>query len=144
MPTYLCYAAAGRLTGDQKQRIARTLTAIHSEEARAPGYFAEVIFREFRPEDYFLGGEPGPASQVFIHGHIRAGRSAEQRSRLLLRVCDEISAIAQVSREEVWVYLSELEPGNMVEYGALLPPPGQEEAWFQALPAALRARLRQG
>jgi len=142
MPTYLCYAAAGRLAGEQKQRIARTLTAIHSEEARAPTYFAEVIFREFQPEDFYLGGEPGPASQIFIHGNIRAGRSPEQRSRLLLRVCDDISAIAGVPREEVWVYLSELEPGNMVEYGALLPPPGQEEAWFQALPASLQARLR--
>ena len=141
MPTYLCFSAEGRLNRDQKQRIARTITAIHSEEARAPGYFAEVIFQYFRPEDYFQGGEPGPASQIWIHGDIRGGRTPDQRARLLLRICGEVSAIADVPGEDVWVYLNEMEPANMVEYGALLPLPGQEEAWFQALPEGLRGRL---
>ena len=143
MPTYLCFAAAGRLTPEDKARIAKTITRAHSEEAHAPSYFAEVIFQEFGPDQYFLGGQPGPSTQLWIRGDIRAGRTEQQRSSLLLRLAREVGALVGGSAEDVWVYLNELQADNMVEYGALLPRPGGEEAWFLALPETLRQRLTQ-
>jgi len=141
MPTYVCFAAADRLSPEQKGRIAQTITRVHAEEARAPSYFAEVIFQEFGPSQYFLGGKPGPATQVWIRGDIRAGRTREQRASLLLRLAREVAALVDGAPEDVWVYLNELPAENMVEYGAILPPPGGEEAWFLGLPEPLRARL---
>ena len=141
MPTYLCFAATGSLSPSQKARIAQAITTAHSEEAKAPAYFAEVIFQEFGPGQYFLGGQARPAGQIWIRGDIRAGRTDSQRGALLLRLAREVSAIAGVAAEDVWVYLNELPPANMVEYGAILPQPGQEEAWFNSLPAATRDRL---
>ena len=141
MPTYVCFAAAERLSPELKGKIARTITQVHAEEARAPSYFAEVIFQDFQPSDYFLGGRPGPSTQLWIRGDIRAGRTRQQRADLMLRLTREVSALAGGAPEDVWVYLNELPAENMVEYGAILPPPGAEEAWFQALPEALRDRL---
>ena len=141
MPTYVCFAATGRLTPEDKGRIAKAITCAHSEEAHAPTYFAEVIFQEFRPDQYFLGGQPGPTSQIWIRGDIRAGRTEQQRAALVLRLAREVGALAGGTAEDVWVYLNELQADNMVEYGALLPKPGGEEAWFLALPEALRQRL---
>ena len=143
MPTYVCFAAAGRLSPEERGQIARTITRIHGEEARAPTYFAEVIFQTFEPSQYYLGGKPGPATQMWIRGDIRAGRTQLQRATLLLRLAREVSAIAGGAPEDVWVYLNELPAENMVEYGAILPPPGGEEAWFKSLPEGLRARLTQ-
>ena len=141
MPTYLCYTATGLLNDEQKAGIARTITRAHSEEAKAPSYFAEVIFLDYPPSSYFLGGHPGPSSQVWIRGDIRAGRTPDQRARLLLRLAKEVAELAGVASEDVWVYLNELQADNMVEYGALLPKPGEEEAWFLGLPEPVRRRL---
>jgi phenylpyruvate tautomerase PptA (4-oxalocrotonate tautomerase family) len=38
MPTYVCSAAAARLTPSQKTEIVRSVSAIHHEEAGAPPY----------------------------------------------------------------------------------------------------------
>jgi len=141
MPTYLCFAAAGSLTESQKERLAKAITTIHCEEAIAPRYYAQVLFRTYEPGEHFMGGEPAPAGQIWIRGEIRAGRTEGQKSRLLLRLVEEVSVIADTPPDNVWVYLSELPAANMVEFGQLLPPPGGEDAWFQGLPAALRERL---
>ena len=42
----------------------------------------------------------------------------------------------------VWVYVSELPPTQMVEFGRVLPDHGKEAAWSAAMPAAERQRLR--
>jgi hypothetical protein len=41
----------------------------------------------------------------------------------------------------VWVYLSELPPNQMVEFGHVLPLRGEEVEWSAALPEAEKARL---
>jgi hypothetical protein len=41
----------------------------------------------------------------------------------------------------VWVYLSELPPNQMVEFGHVLPLHGEEVEWSAALPEAEKARL---
>lgn len=44
---------------------------------------------------------------------------------LLNRIVSGVCDIARVTRVSVWDYLSELPPSNMIEYGELLPEPGQ-------------------
>jgi hypothetical protein len=52
-----------------------------------------------------------------------------------------VSEIAGASPEDIWVYLNELVPSNMIEFGHLLPQPGEEKQWFQSLPSAMQERL---
>jgi hypothetical protein len=40
MPTYVCSAATGRRTLDQKAEIVRSIAAIHHEETGAPHYWS--------------------------------------------------------------------------------------------------------
>ena len=42
----------------------------------------------------------------------------------------------------VWVYVTELPPRAMAEYGHILPEPGDEAAWFAALPPEDQTHLR--
>lgn len=44
-------------------------------------------------------------------------------------------------KPNVWVYLSELPPNQMVEFGRVLPLHGKEAEWSAALPEAEKARL---
>jgi hypothetical protein len=57
---------------------------------------------------------------------------------MMLRMMDEVSGITGVKKEEIWVYICNLAPTDMVEYGHVLPKPGEETAWFDGLPKALQ------
>ena len=76
MPTYFCTTPEGRLTAEQKRKIAVEITRVHCEVTGAPSFFAQVIFDEVKPGNYFMGGAPLQHDQLFVYGHIRGGRAA--------------------------------------------------------------------
>jgi phenylpyruvate tautomerase PptA (4-oxalocrotonate tautomerase family) len=141
MPTYICSTAANRLTSEQRAKIAQAITTVHSEEALAPRYLVQVIFKEVGTSENYIGGKPAPTSHIWIRADIRAGRTELQRTTLQLRMAREVSEIAGSSLDNIWIYLNELLPTNMVEFGQLLPQPGEETQWFHGLPGALQERL---
>lgn len=139
MPTYHCTTTAGLLDGAAKARIAAEITRIHQAVTGAAAFFAQVIFSEVAAGDYFMGGKPLAGDQLFIHGHIRAGRSAVDRQKLVSALVDAVGTAATLPKRSVWVYVSEIPPRQMAEYGHVLPEPGDENAWLQGLPAEDRA-----
>ena len=141
MPSYTCNVPAGRLTPEQKAKAASEITRVHNEVTGAATFFAQVIFNEVAPGNYFSGGKPLRGEQFFLNGQIRGGRSAIDRSRLLLGLRDVLAAAAETDRNNVRVYLTDLPPRDMVEYGQVLPEPGQESVWLAALPEADRERM---
>lgn len=142
MPTYVCSVPENLVDDRQKSAIAEAISRVHSEETGAPNFFCQIVIEEKKPADRFLG--PSPASgQIWIRGDIRAGRTEEQRTRMMLRIMDEVSRITDVQTEEVWVYICNLAPTDMVEYGHVLPKPGEETAWFDGLPKSLQDHMRE-
>src|ERR1700733_2278955 len=83
MPTYFCTTLEGRLTAEQKSGIAGEITRVHCEVTGAPSFFAQVIFQEVKPGNYFMGGAPLKHDQLFVYGHIRSGRAAVDKSRMI-------------------------------------------------------------
>ena len=142
MPTYVCSAATGRLTPIQKTEIVRSITAIHHEETSAPRYLVQVIFHDLAPGNCYLGDRPAPADQIWIRGDIRSGRTNEQKSQMLRRIMQGVGRASGAAEDAVWVYLCDLPAANIAEYGSVLLPPGEEDAWFSSLPDAIRERLR--
>jgi len=142
MPTYICAAREGSLTKGQKAEIAELITRVHNEVTGAPRSFVQVLFGDLKPGSQFIGGMRPSADQVWINGDIRAGRSERDKSKLMLDILRGFSRISGVPEADVWVYLNELPPKNMAEFGQVLPEPGGEEAWMAALPQDLRDKLR--
>ena len=73
---------------------------------------------------------------------IRGGRSNEQKSQMLRRIMQGVGRASGAAEDAVWVYLCDIPAANVVEYGRVLLPPGEEDAWFSSLPEAMRERLR--
>ncbi|UFX46162.1 4-oxalocrotonate tautomerase family protein [Bradyrhizobium sp. 41S5] len=143
MPTYACISAQGRLSAEQKGRIAGEITRIHAEVTGAPSYFAQVIFSEVNPGNWFMGGVPVAHDHIFVYGHIRSGRAAVDKTRMIKLMADAVGAAANAdSKRAVWVYLNELQPRQMIEFGHVLPEPGDEPAWTAALPEADRSFMQ--
>ena len=141
MPTYTVTAPEGRLSADHKADIAAAITRVHNAVTGAPTYFAQVIFVDVKPGNYFIGGKPLAADQVFVHGQIRAGRSAGDKDKLIAGLLEAVAQAAAAPHHAVWVYLLDLVPRQMAEFGHVLPEPGGEAAWTAALPPEDRARM---
>ncbi|WP_020176655.1 tautomerase family protein [Methyloferula stellata] len=141
MPTYVCFSLAGQLSAEQKHRMAEELTAAHSEEMHAPRYLVQVVFQSLPAGDCFIGGQPAPSGQIWIRADVRAGRTGEQKLRLTRRIATAAAQIAGCTLDDLWVYLNELPPENMIEFGHVLPVPGHENEWLNGLSSPLRERL---
>jgi phenylpyruvate tautomerase PptA (4-oxalocrotonate tautomerase family) len=141
MPTYRCTTPKGLLSRAAKHAVAERITAAHHAATGAPAGFAQVIFEEVAVEDHFLGGALPESAPLFVHGHIRAGRTIDQLNRLLAGLVAGVATAAGVPPATVWVYLSEIPASHMAEYGRVLPEPGQEAQWIARLPAEVRGRL---
>ncbi len=139
MPTYICRATG--LDEGTMAALASAITTVHTDVTGANGFFAQVLFEPLDPIRCFLGGRRLEGEHCFVHGHIRAGRSAIDRATLVERIVAAVSAVLAVPTHAVWVYLAELPPRAMAEYGVLLPEPGGEARWVSELPDATRARL---
>lgn len=137
MPTYVCSVPPRRLTPAQKTRIAQAISQRHSEATGAPPFFVQVVIEESESTVRFLGGSPTNA-HIWIRGDIRAGRPEAVRQSLMLNIMHDVSAITGVAEQDIWIYLCNLEPTDMVEFGHVLPLPGDESTWFDALPKPLQ------
>jgi phenylpyruvate tautomerase PptA (4-oxalocrotonate tautomerase family) len=140
MPTYVCSVPAGSLTITQKTAVAEAIARIHNEATGAPQFLVQVIIDENQSVDRFLGGQL-TTNHIWIRGDIRAGRTVEQKKKLMLHIVRDVSQITGVNEDSIWVYLCNLEPTDMVEYGQVLPAPGDEQAWFAQLPQPLKDYL---
>lgn len=138
MPTYTVNTAVGNLSPDVKQRIAQELTRIHQEVTGAQKFFAQVIFNEVSPSDYFIGGLPLKSKNIFINAQIRAGRTAEQTKELISRMVDSVAIEASLPKHSIWIYFHMMPPGQMAEFGVVLPEPGEENSWLENLPEESR------
>ncbi len=141
MPTYVCSVPPKSLSDDQKDQIAAAIGRRHCEATGAPPFFVQVVIEESDTTRRYLGGQLSGA-HIWIRGDIRAGRSEAVRSALMLAIMKDVGAIAAVPEAAIWVYLCNLEPTDMVEFGHVLPAPGDEQAWFAGLPPDLQTYLR--
>jgi phenylpyruvate tautomerase PptA (4-oxalocrotonate tautomerase family) len=97
MPTYVCYLPRDRFDTEQKGRIAGAISQRHSEATGAPSYFVQVMIEE-TDADRYLGGQPA-SDHIWVRGDIRAGRTENQRTTLMIKVMQDCSPSAQVGQK---------------------------------------------
>tara|TARA_B110000003_G_C16307984_1_gene401556 strand:+ start:70 stop:510 length:441 start_codon:yes stop_codon:yes gene_type:complete len=141
MPTYTVTNSNFTLKSKQKNDIAKGITKIHSRVTGANTYFAQVIFNKTNNNDHFMGGKKVKEPQIFLHGQIRAGRSSKIKKKLILGLRDIIIKKTKLDISQVWVYIVDLTPSQMIEYGAILPESGKETKWFNNLAPKLKKKL---
>lgn len=140
MPTYVCYVPNGKVSDQQKEEIATAIGNRHSEATGASPFFVQVVVEEQGTSKRFLGGT-ATDHHIWIRGDIRAGRTEPEREEIMLNIMNDVSRITGYPIDDIWVYLCNLTPTDMVEYGHVLPKPGEEHKWFASLPLSLRNYL---
>lgn len=142
MPTYVVTALEARLSGEQKAKLAREITRVHHEVTGGPSFFAQVIFNGVKPGDYFIGGSALEHDHIFVYGYIRAGRGGVEKHALITRIAEAVREASGIPITGIWVYIAELTPRQMIEFGHVLPDAGDEAKWTADLPEEARAFMQ--
>jgi phenylpyruvate tautomerase PptA (4-oxalocrotonate tautomerase family) len=95
----------------------------------APRVFVHVFFNELPPGLSYSAGDPDTKISG-ITGAIRAGRTLEQKQKLIKQITASWSQITGQSPKEVVAGLNEIDSDVTMEYGLILPHPGGETEWF--------------
>ena len=141
MPTYIVSSSNIRLKKNIKEKLAKQITKIHNQATGANKYFAQVIFNDTKKGNHFMGGKIVSKSEIFIYGHIRSGRTTKVKNKLIKGLREIIKENTKLGKDNIWVYLLDLKPNQMIEYGEILPKSGGEKKWFKNLPTKLKTRL---
>ena len=141
MPTYTVTNSNFNLSSKQQQKLAKGITKVHNVVTGANTYFAQVIFNKTKKNNHFMGGKKVKEPSLFLLGQIRAGRSKEVKDKLISDLKDVLVKNSKLDETQIWVYINDLPPSQMVEYGAVLPESGKESEWFTNLPTKLKKKL---
>ena len=142
MPTYTVKYSNFKLSSKQKNLIANGITKTHSKFTGANTFFAQVIFEKNENSSHFMGGKLVKNKEIFLNGQIRAGRTLIIKKKLILGLREVLTQNTKLKKDFVWVYLEDLPPEQMIEYGEILPKSGEEKKWFKSLSVSLRKRLK--
>ena len=141
MPTYTVTSANVSLTATQESEIAAGITEAHHQNTGAPGFFAQVLFAALPERRHYIGGKLNTTPHIYVHGLIRAGRKPAAKSGLIRQIAAKVQEIAGVGTEDIWVYVQDIPPEQMIEFGRVLPEPGAEEQWRKGLSQLKRQQL---
>ena len=142
MPTYIVKCSNLNLSQKQKNSLANDISNTHSKFTGANTFFAQIIFQKNIKNSHFMGGKLVKTKEIFLNGQIRAGRTSKVKKKLILGLRKILIKNTNLKKDFVWVYLEDLLPNQMIEYGEVLPKSGQEKKWFSSLNPNLRKRLR--
>ena len=141
MPTYTVTNSNFNLNSKIKRELAKDITKIHTKVTGANSFFAQVIFTKIKKNNHFMGGKITKNPQIFLLGQIRTGRSIKVKNKLILGLRDVLIKKTKLNSSQIWVYIIDLNPSQMIEYGAILPKSGKEKQWFSKLPPNLKKKL---
>ena len=141
MPTYTLTNSNFNLTSKQQNNLAKGITKVHNAVTGANKYFAQVIFNKTKKNNHFMGGKKVKEPSIFLLGQIRAGRPKKTKDKLISDLKDIIIKNSKLDETQVWVYIVDLPPSQMIEYGAVLPKSGKEKEWFSKLSKKLKVKL---
>ena len=141
MPTYTVTNSNFTLNPKQKKEIAKGITKVHNIITGANTYFAQVIFSKTKKNNHFMGGKIVKEPSVFLLGQIRAGRPKRIKDKLISNLKNILIKKSKLDETQVWVYIVDLPPSQMIEYGAVLPESGNEKEWFANLSQKLKKKL---
>ena len=141
MPTYTVTNSNFNLSSKQQQNLADGITKVHNVVTGANTYFAQVIFNRTKKNNHFMGGKKVKEPSLFLLGQIRAGRSKKVKDKLINDLKDILVKKSKLNETQVWVYIIDLPPSQMIEYGAVLPVSGKEKEWFKNLSPKLKKKL---
>jgi phenylpyruvate tautomerase PptA (4-oxalocrotonate tautomerase family) len=123
MPLYRCIVSPKLSSYGQRAEIAEHVTRIHCEVTGGLPLFVHTFFAEDE------AGMLPTDKRALMLGSIRAGRTADQKARLVAELAGSLARILGVA-DQVSVVTVDVPARWVMEGGDILPEPGDEADWI--------------
>ncbi|MEI9923799.1 MAG: hypothetical protein WDN50_10105 [Bradyrhizobium sp.] len=117
------------------------MTRAHGDATGAPYYFVRITFNEVNPVTITLAGRYSIPTRYSCTARSAKVGPTEMKDTLMACLATDVAIASLMQPNCVWVYLSEIPPNQMIEFGRVLPLHGKEAEWSAALPQAEKVRL---
>lgn len=124
MPLYRCIVAPNASSYAARAAIAEHVTRIHCDVTGGVPLFVHVFFTED------AAGMLPTDKRALMLGSIRAGRTPEQKARLVAAMEAVLAEHLRVVPAAVSVVTVDVPARWVMEGGDVLPEPGDETAWL--------------
>ena len=131
MPVY-SLTSRSVITEPDKLKLVNLVTDTHCGLTGAPEQFVHVLFSD--------GISIADGKELYIHANVRAGRTGETIQSLTDSLVNGSAEILGTEPDRIKINLMEIQAKWVMEGGFVMPEPGEEEAWFEKVNAALAAR----
>jgi phenylpyruvate tautomerase PptA (4-oxalocrotonate tautomerase family) len=115
MAKYTITIPQNLVTKAVKDDIATSILRIHRETA---GGLEDVpvIIGDVEPGCFYQHGRLLECDHIFIHGFIIKDRNRDTKDILTERLSADIAGRAGIDPDSVWIYFSEMSPGEMEQF----------------------------
>jgi phenylpyruvate tautomerase PptA (4-oxalocrotonate tautomerase family) len=124
MPLYTVTTPDGLLSAQQRDAIAAELVRIHMAAMHVPANFVHSIFPTYPRNHAYAAADRSPVSSIV--GVIRAGHTAEEKSRLVRSLWRMFKEKTGVSDRDLSIALQEVPASQAMENGVIMPEVGHE------------------
>ncbi|MGW4704625.1 tautomerase family protein [Streptomyces sp. NPDC004285] len=128
MPLWTVHHTPGVFSDDEKHRFASSV-ADHYEKAGLPRFYVVTLFRETRPEDFYVGGEPAPVGVRISIDHIARHHPDEDSRRTTARwIRRMVQPYLERHAGLHWEFHVDETSEELWMINGLVPPPGGSDA----------------
>ena len=136
MPMYQCQSPVGTLSDSVRPEVVREITRIHCENTGVPSSFVHVVFQDMPSGAQYSDNEVDLRTST-INCIIRAGRTVQTRQTIMKEISAAWSRLTGQPEFQLVIRIFEANPEAIMEFGLVLPAPGDEEAWMAENATAL-------
>jgi phenylpyruvate tautomerase PptA (4-oxalocrotonate tautomerase family) len=119
MPLYTAITEDGFVSDEEKAKIAKEITRIHTTVMKVPNNFVRVVFFSYAKGSGFAAGEK--ASTAALNCVLRSGHTDEDKTEMLKQLWSMFQDLTGIPTDQLAISLQEISSSNAMEMGQIMP-----------------------
>jgi len=118
MPLYTAITEDGFVSDENKAKIAKEITRIHTTVMKVPNNFVRVVFLCYSRGSGFTAGEP--ARTAALNCVLRTGHTDAEKTEMLKQLWSMFQEVTGIPTEQLAISLQEIPSSNAMEMGQIM------------------------
>jgi phenylpyruvate tautomerase PptA (4-oxalocrotonate tautomerase family) len=118
MPLYTAITEDGFVSDEEKAKIAKEITRIHTAVMKVPNNFVRVVFLSYAKGSGYAAGEE--TSTAALNCVLRSGHTDEDKTELLKQLWSMFQDLTGIPTDQLALSLQEIPSSNAMEMGQIM------------------------
>jgi phenylpyruvate tautomerase PptA (4-oxalocrotonate tautomerase family) len=118
MPLYTAITEDGFVSDEEKAKIAKEITRIHTAVMKVPNSFVRVVFLSYAKGSGYAAGEK--TSTAALNCVLRSGHTDEDKTELLKQLWSMFQDLTGIPTNQLALSLQEIPSSNAMEMGQIM------------------------